>query len=396
MGWYNSHLHQFSTGPRGSQFRAFPTDFDLEKEGGTGTAERDVRLDQLLAKQGDWLRYDYDFGDGWTHKLKVEAVLDEAPSSPTCTAGKRACPPEDCGGVWGYGELADWVRSDYDDTKRPEVFETKEDALSWLPEDWHPDVFDVAEANQNIGLLDQGFSSGLVPELTEILSRGFSPSTQILHAQLAVMASMDEPVELDQFEEDDLVRLTLPFKQFLDVIGPGKDLTAAGYLKPADVYAVGTATGIADWWIGRINREEKTWPVLKLREAAQAAGLVSVRKGRLSPTKAGLKAAQDPESLLRFILSKLPAGRRREDPEFGWVALAVVAACADPTKWDQLIVDLLFDVGWRTNAPDGKPFADSPSLDVLEIMGGAWGFREIDPSLSEALSLAVLTRVSRS
>lgn len=56
-----------------------------------------------------------------------------------------SCPPEDCGGIWGYKQLADWVRSGYDDALLPEVFERSADAREWLPEDWHPDAFDVVE-----------------------------------------------------------------------------------------------------------------------------------------------------------------------------------------------------------------------------------------------------------
>lgn len=155
-------------------------------------------------------------------------------------------------------------------------------------------------------------------------------------------------------------------------------------------------SGISEWWLGRLNREEKAWPVMKLREAAQAVGLLNVRKGRIAPTKAGLKAAEYPESLLRFILGKLPAGRREDDKELGWVAVAVVATCAEPKKWNHLISDVLFDLGWTSDAPDGKPGAYSPTLDVLQVMAGVWGFRDPDPDLAEALGLAALTRVRSS
>ncbi|WP_239010629.1 MULTISPECIES: plasmid pRiA4b ORF-3 family protein [Rhodococcus] len=70
--------------------------------------------DQLLTGTGDRLWYEYDFGDGWDHVLAVEAVLDEPPTEVRCTAGRMACPPEDCGGMWGYAELAAWVRGGCD------------------------------------------------------------------------------------------------------------------------------------------------------------------------------------------------------------------------------------------------------------------------------------------
>lgn len=66
MGWYDYHLHRFRTG---SDHRSphFVTHSDLV-EGEDGTLEDDVRLDQLLAREGDELWYEYDFGDAWDHR----------------------------------------------------------------------------------------------------------------------------------------------------------------------------------------------------------------------------------------------------------------------------------------------------------------------------------------
>ena len=95
--------------------------------------EDDVRLDQLLAAEGDELWYEYDFGDGWDHVLEVEEVLDEPPSTVRCIGGRMACPPEDCGGIGGYEELAAWVRSGYDDAQLPDGFDDAAHAHDWLP-----------------------------------------------------------------------------------------------------------------------------------------------------------------------------------------------------------------------------------------------------------------------
>jgi hypothetical protein len=145
MGWYNSHLHRFRIG-RDHRSPHFVTDFDLE-EGEDGVLEDDVRLDQLLAEKGDELWYEYDFGDGWDHKLTVQKVLEGPPSTARCTGGRMACPPEDCGGLGGYEELAAWVRSGYDDAQLPAGFDDAAHAHDWLPVDWHPDHFDVDETN---------------------------------------------------------------------------------------------------------------------------------------------------------------------------------------------------------------------------------------------------------
>ena len=51
------------------------------------------------------LCYVYDFGDDWIHDITLEQVIDRESSHATCTAGKGACPEEDCGGIWGYEEM---------------------------------------------------------------------------------------------------------------------------------------------------------------------------------------------------------------------------------------------------------------------------------------------------
>ncbi|MFT4136637.1 plasmid pRiA4b ORF-3 family protein [Microbacterium sp.] len=154
MGWTDSHLHRFRTG-NDRNAAEFLTPFDVE-EGDEGMLEDDVRLDQVMAAVGDRLWHEYDFGDGWEHVLRVEEILDASPGTARCVTGKLACPPEDCGGVWGYHELADWVRSGYDEALRPEVFESTAAGRAWLPEGWHPDAFDVEEVNADAPLVQRG------------------------------------------------------------------------------------------------------------------------------------------------------------------------------------------------------------------------------------------------
>lgn len=104
--WDDTHLHQFAVG---STFdpgvEGYLCPFD-EEEGEPGVPTREVRLDELLVEPGDRLDYVYDFGDGWEHVLKLEAVLERGPDAPwaRCTGGRREAPPEDSGGLWGYEE----------------------------------------------------------------------------------------------------------------------------------------------------------------------------------------------------------------------------------------------------------------------------------------------------
>jgi len=88
-------------------FTSGPDEFGLPDPELGHTDERRVSLDQLIASIGDKLRYTYDFGDDWEHEIAVEDLLDADPDThyPVLIAAKGACPPEDCGGPWGYADL---------------------------------------------------------------------------------------------------------------------------------------------------------------------------------------------------------------------------------------------------------------------------------------------------
>lgn len=100
MGWTNSHLHQFIIGKTSYGMADVDDSGDLEFED-----EREFRL-QDLVRSGESFLYEYDFGDSWEHVVSVSKVTSVAKAPKArCTAGSRACPPEDCGGVGGYQHL---------------------------------------------------------------------------------------------------------------------------------------------------------------------------------------------------------------------------------------------------------------------------------------------------
>jgi len=129
--WDDCHLHVFES-PYGSFGTA---DADLGHR-----AEAPVTLEQVAPAVKSKIRYTYDFGDDWEHDIVVEKVLDRnAAAGPRCTGGRRAAPPEDCGGIWGYARLVEVLN----DPTHPE----HEDMLEWLglddPADFDPDSFDA-------------------------------------------------------------------------------------------------------------------------------------------------------------------------------------------------------------------------------------------------------------
>jgi len=131
MGWTDSHLHEFDIAGRRVGIPDPDWGDDIERE-------TVVRLYEALANTGDRIGYSYDFGDGWEHTIDVEAILDPA-THATCLAGRRACPPEDCGGPGGYEDLlaamANPTHPDHDQMRE------------WLGRDVHPEAFEPAEVN---------------------------------------------------------------------------------------------------------------------------------------------------------------------------------------------------------------------------------------------------------
>ncbi len=147
MGWLDEHLHQFVFG---RELYGVPDKDEKNFFFGMSVNDEDKEiLSSLLRKEKDSLTYEYDFGDGWQHKLLLEKILpfDSAITLPCCIKGKGACPPEDCGGIWGYMDLVE-VMSD-------KLHPDYADRAEWLSEcfgitDFNPDLFDLETVNIGI------------------------------------------------------------------------------------------------------------------------------------------------------------------------------------------------------------------------------------------------------
>ncbi|HVC08135.1 MAG TPA: plasmid pRiA4b ORF-3 family protein [Solirubrobacterales bacterium] len=141
FGWQGYHLHIFTSGS--DQFGVPDPQLGL-------IDERRVSLGQLVGGVGDRLLYTYDLGDGWEHGIEVEGLLDADPEVlyPVLLGAKGACPPEDCGGAWGYAELKQ-VLADPTHDEHGEM-------LSWLGLDdasaFDPKGLDAEEIEEEIAL----------------------------------------------------------------------------------------------------------------------------------------------------------------------------------------------------------------------------------------------------
>lgn len=143
MGWQDGHLHEFQVG-RGVRIGRRDPEWDAPDE---VMDERRVALSSLAPEVKDKFTYLYDFGDGWEHTILVEKILPPAPATalPTCVGGKRACPPEDCGGVWGYAELLEVLA----DPGHPE----RAERVEWLGGQWDPEAFAAEDADRRLAPL---------------------------------------------------------------------------------------------------------------------------------------------------------------------------------------------------------------------------------------------------
>jgi hypothetical protein len=134
MGWWDYHLHQFIVGQ--TYFGQPHPDYGFDMRD-----ERRVRLNQIVTGEGAKFGYEYDFGDSWEHILLLEKVLEPEPGQqyPVCVEGRRACPPEDVGGVWGYEVFLEAIG----DPEHPE----HEDYLEWIGGEFDPEEFDLDAVN---------------------------------------------------------------------------------------------------------------------------------------------------------------------------------------------------------------------------------------------------------
>jgi hypothetical protein len=141
MGWFDSHLHAFRIPNRAGRkvtMIGIPDDGGFDDDPIT-LPGWEVPISEHFTKKGDKADYEYDFGDGWEHKVVLEKIVDKMPNTkyPRCLAGARACPHEDCGGTGGYANLLEIISDPSD--------EEYQDMLEWLGGKFDPEHFDPRE-----------------------------------------------------------------------------------------------------------------------------------------------------------------------------------------------------------------------------------------------------------
>jgi hypothetical protein len=124
MGWENAHLYGFYKGRE--------------------RLSESLMLFQAASRARSKFIYLYDMGDSWVHEIVVEKVLRDraGKSHPICLEGRRACPPEDCGGIYGYDEMLDALK----DPTHPE----REHWVEWMGDDFDAEAFDLDAVNRRL------------------------------------------------------------------------------------------------------------------------------------------------------------------------------------------------------------------------------------------------------
>jgi Plasmid pRiA4b ORF-3-like protein len=141
MGWTNSHLHHFEVEKQlyGDPMLIGDNFDDMEYEDSTATNLSDIIPENRRKFRFD---YEYDFGDSWHHEILWEGCPKEEPGKkyPLCLEGERGCPPEDCGGIWGYPDFVQAIDNPN--------HERHKELLEWIGSSFDPEAFDPAAATK--------------------------------------------------------------------------------------------------------------------------------------------------------------------------------------------------------------------------------------------------------
>lgn len=153
FGWGDYHLFEFKDKEWESNIRiAVPVEddfFDPDFFADTKDSSK-VKLSNIFGKKFHKLFYVYDFGDNWVHEITLESISNEKQKTAICLSGKGACPPEDCGSIYGYEEMKQVFAT------MPESEEADE-YREWLGMDkgeiWDTEALNLEEINMLLKLI---------------------------------------------------------------------------------------------------------------------------------------------------------------------------------------------------------------------------------------------------
>jgi len=387
FGWTDSHLHQFGSGPSYydpiTEYYLCP--YMTEDGDQPGVPAEQVRLDEVLREPDDVLGYCYDFGDDWQHTITLEAVIPQQPDAPlaNCLDGQRPGPPEDCGGIEGYELFT--AAADPGDRRHAaslaefhDMFGDESD-----PSTHPPTPFDIDRINRTlVGFVRRTTTDEVAANLPPALAALVDAAHGMLRRELLILIGrtrLDAPALVDAAVAERALRR---YRHLLDLVGDGVKLTAAGYLPPKIVHVLYTELDMGSEWIGKGNREDHTYPVLSLRESAQALGLLRKHRGQLLPTAKARALHDDPVGLWRYIASRAPGLCKEPYQQHGGL-LYLLALTGDADDPQGFVRGSLPALGWMIDArhfDSAIRDATRPIRDLLEHLGILTWQRGIYPS----------------
>lgn len=295
MGWTNTHLHEFQI-----EGERYGTLYDDEHMVENINEDHKFKLEEVLPARGERFSYQYDFGDCWNHLIEVEEILPPAKllTYPRCLGGARACPPEDVGGHWGYGEFLEAIS--HPDHPEHELY------LTWGGNEFEPEEFDFKmrdaelknyQLSDMVRIHERHYPKGQGPKLKRYqgINRWIAGlSTQQLK-QLADLPLRRDVLSLLTYLRDHNVRGTqstgnLPLKAVREI--------AAQFVDPP----------VLDTKLGgrvyKLRSEFDIWPIYFVHVLAEVGGLITRGKGKkLRLTRKGKQyLAQEPPTQVWYLL----------------------------------------------------------------------------------------------
>jgi hypothetical protein len=156
MGWKNYHMFEFNI----EGYRIGEID-EEERNYGSGKLldANAVTLKDIITQKKDIINYEYDFGDGWQHQIKVDEFLSVSKSIkyPICINGQMNCPPEDCGGIHAFYNSLDILKN--------KTHEEYKEMYQWFPKKYDSEKFDIEKVNRQLKKLDQYISKWMSGDL---------------------------------------------------------------------------------------------------------------------------------------------------------------------------------------------------------------------------------------
>lgn len=302
MGWNGSHLHHFRM-PNSAPFE-YNEPQASSPDTNYAYNEENLRLDQLVRQAGDWFDFDYDFGDGWNHKVTLVKTLPLGGQAPiSLLDGANACPPDDCGGPHGYRRVLAALHTSNPSQEQLEI-------LEWLGDDFAPTSFDAGHTRE---LLSQsaGFHTGYRDEVHRMVRR----SAQRFELESVLYEGLD----VSGPTRREIALMMRPFQQLIELVGDGVKLTQSGYLPPQQVAElIGKLRGQHP---AGAQREADNLDVLALRYAATVAGFLRKSRNQLTVTKTGRERAADPVQLFQQLACRFPLERNRGQRDFALLML---------------------------------------------------------------------------